>query len=242
MRHMPKILIGIQARSTSSRLPGKSMMEIKGRKIIDYVLEACRESANYLTTDGRLNVEINLAALVPSGDPLADYIKKTAPDYYVVQGPEHDVLKRYEYAVERYPADRIVRITGDCPFLKPAIISKAIRCAVLQNIDYVFNCDADGRTHLDGWDVEVISRKLLTYLFYNAKTPHEREHVSVLLREKPLKNATFLHLNGPVDQSHIKWSIDTQEDLDRTLAEMDKVDAKRDLLRKKYPNIRFAEI
>lgn len=207
---MLRVLIGVQARSTSSRLPRKSTMNVSGRPIIDWVLKACQGSANYINNKGD-GIHAHVALLVPEGDLLADLYKSSVTVY---EGPEHDVLSRYMIAMDDYAPDYMVRITGDCPLLPHFLITKHIVNACKYKYDYVSNVDEEIRTHPDGWDCEVISSPLFRWANEKATDKTDREHVTTILRRDPPQWARTAHIVGYQDTSSLKLSVDTEEDLE----------------------------
>lgn len=201
------VLIGIQARSTSQRLPGKALANLYNKPVLSWVLNACHDSSNFLNK--QKNIKSNVAILCPVGDKIIEHYKQ----FNVLEGSEHNVLSRYMAAAEQFNADYIVRITGDCPFLTGYLISNHVLKAIDNRLDYISNVDPDIRTELDGRDVEVLSRNALNWLNANAMTPFEKEHVTIkLYKEKPKILRRGYVLNR-LDLSDFKLSIDTEEDL-----------------------------
>jgi spore coat polysaccharide biosynthesis protein SpsF len=210
------VSIIIQARSTSTRFPGKIFEKIGSKQILQHVLDACYNCASYINKyTNKHGILCSVSLAVPTDDAL---IKQYAK-HVITQGPEHDVLKRYVMAAEKLKSDYIVRITSDCPFIPPFIISKAINLAVADNLDYLTNADPRFRTAPDGHDVEVISRKLLNWLDEAAKDESSREHVTSHLQREIPPWASKADIIGFCDMSTIKLSIDTPEDFER-LTEM----------------------
>lgn len=204
--------IVIQARSTSTRFPGKIYERIGNKPILQHVLDACYNSSNYINAyTGRHGIVCGVALAVPTNDDLI----KPYSNHIIIQGPENDVLTRYKMASERLNSDYIVRITSDCPFIPPFIISKAISIAVKEKLDFLTNADPRFRTSPDGHDCEVMSRKLLDWLDTNAKDEKSREHVTSYLQDNLPDWAQKADIIGFTDLSQIKLSVDTREDLDR---------------------------
>lgn len=206
------VLIGIQARSTSKRFPGKCFELIGDKRLLDHVIDACKSASGYINRHTAKNATIvRVSLLIPFGDPIEGEFKSRC---HIIHGPEDDVLARYKLAADSCDADYIVRITGDCPLIPPWIISKSIRNAIINKYDYVSNSDENCRTSIDGVDCEVMSKKFLDYMNENAKDPTDREHVTAMGRRTPpvwAKTGTSL---DPFDFSDIKYSVDTREDLD----------------------------
>lgn len=209
---MRKVLIAIQARSTSTRLPGKANLPLGSKRLLDHVVDSCLSAARYSNRfTRRTDVHCEVVLLVPAGDPIQ---QQFSDQVAVIEGPHLDVLARYVLAQESYEADYICRITGDCPMIPPFIISKHITLATTLNYDYISNVDERCRLALDGIDCEVISARLLEWLDANAETMEHREHVTQLARLKPPPWAIRAFTAGFFDQSQLKLSVDTRDDLD----------------------------
>lgn len=219
-----KVLIAIQARSGSTRLPRKAFELIGERRMLDHVIDSCRKAAHYLgTRPSPTKPEVDVALLVPEGDPIG---KEFARGVEVVHGPEQDVLSRYYLALERLTPDYIVRITGDCPLIPDFLIAKHITTAIKGRYDYVSNVDEETRTAIDGHDCEVLSARMLGWLHGAAETASDREHVTLLARREPPDWARRGAVLNYHDQSHLKLSVDTAEDLARVREEYERRDVK----------------
>ncbi len=212
MDEITKVLIAIQARSGNTRLPKKCFEPLGSKRLLDHVIDACLKAAKYsnkFTT--RKNYTISVCLIVPFGDPIIEAFGSQLP---VMEGPEEDVLTRYVKAAQLFKADYICRVTGDCPLIPPYVINKHVSLAAVGELDYVSNVDPPCRTSLDGIDCEVISKKLLAWLDVMAKQPDEREHVTLLARSHPPAWAKRAVTVGYFDQSELKLSVDTREDLE----------------------------
>jgi spore coat polysaccharide biosynthesis protein SpsF (cytidylyltransferase family) len=206
------VSIIVQARSTSKRFPGKIFERIGGKQILQHVLDACYNSASYINKfTNRHRTMCAVALAVPAGDAIVS----AYPGHNIFQGSEDDVLGRYAQAAKALNADYIVRITADCPFIPPFIISKAIGWAVQDNLDFLTNADPDIRTSPDGHDVEIISAKLLYWLDENIKDLNHREHVTSFLHKGLPAWAKRADIIGFADLTGVKLSVDTPEDLER---------------------------
>jgi len=226
------VVIGIQARMSSKRLPGKSLMPIGEKPMIKHVIDACESAARYLNPHKfKTKYMVHSVLLIPHGDELAQYARSIR--YPFIEGPEDDVLTRYAMMAEKMDADYIVRVTGDCPLIPPNVIQNAIKNAVMNQSDYVSNVDPRIRTAPDGHDVEVISRKLLEYVHHNATDPGDREHVTTFARREPFEGARFDPIIGflPVN---LKISVDTEDDLELVRAVYNEIQASVKLGRELY--------
>jgi spore coat polysaccharide biosynthesis protein SpsF len=115
MENLLSVLIGIQARSTSTRLPRKCFEPLGGKRLLDHVIDSCHRAERYVNKNTyKNNYSASTALLIPEGDPLK---KGFGSQVNIVEGPEDDVLTRYAIAVEKYKPDYICRITGDCPLM-----------------------------------------------------------------------------------------------------------------------------
>lgn len=218
------ILIGIQARTDSTRLPGKCNLEIAGKTILEHVVEACEHAAAFFNRNhSRYNATVKTAILVPGKDPITERYGKQFPIWPFPEFNEGDVLSRYVFARQDTKADFVVRITADCIFTAPYLISRCVKAAIYDGHDYVSNVLT--RTFREGMDVEVLSPRLLEWLDKNAKGK-DREHVTSLIKEQwdaEIFPRTFKvhHITNDTDDSHLKTSIDTMEDYNAAVAEFD---------------------
>lgn len=206
---MPNVLIGIQARSTSHRLPGKALTKLYNKPVLSWVINSCMDSANFVTKRTRERIQTEVAILVPIGDEISRYYKTMN----IIEGDEDDVLSRYVQAQKLTGADYLVRITGDCPFMSSFLISNHIFKAVDSGLDYLSNVDPEVRTELDGRDIEVISKEALAWLDTYAQTPFDREHVTTKIRKAKPINLRRGHFLNRIDVSDLKTSVDTCQDL-----------------------------
>jgi spore coat polysaccharide biosynthesis protein SpsF len=203
-----KILIAIQARSGSTRLPRKAFEMISGRMMLDRVIEACKFAGRSIEKGGH---KAAVAVLTPAGDPI---VQEFGARVEIVEGPEHDVLERYAVAVERYNPELTVRVTGDCPLIPAPLIAYMTNLAINNGYDYISNCDERFRTSIDGSDCEVISRRLFEHAAEFAVKPYDREHVTPFIRRSPPEWARLALAVNHYDLSNIKLSVDTPEDLE----------------------------
>lgn len=224
MENLISVLIGIQARSSSTRLPKKCFEPLGGKRMLDHVIDACDRAEKYLNKfTYKKNFTVSTALLIPEGDMIKKAFSSQAE---IIEGPEFDVLTRYAIAHKKHNPDFICRITGDCPLIPPYVISKHISLAVVQGYDYISNVDEECRLSLDGVDCEVVSRRMFEWLHQNATTDSDREHVTTLARSDPPKWAKRAFTASFFDQSSIKLSVDTREDLEIVRAEYDRVGKK----------------
>lgn len=205
-----KIVIGIQARSTNTRLPRKCYADIGGLRMLDRVIRAATNAANYINRGG-YGLQAQSCLVIPTGDEIGrDY----GGSILTIDGPEDDVLTRYMGAVELLKPDYLVRITSDCPLIPPGVISKHILTACKNDLDYLTNGDEEVRTWPDGWDCEAISARGMHWLNEHAVESYDREHVTTMIRREPPEWLKRGNIIGYADLSQLKISVDTKEDLE----------------------------
>ena len=199
-----KIVATIEARMTSSRLPGKPMLEVCGKPILGHLVD-------------RLNAVPSLNAVVlattrnQTDDVMVSYAKQIGIE--VFRGDEDDVMGRVVEAGRSVDADLIVEITGDCPIIDPEIIEQAIRIYQHNTYEYVGNQHV--RSYPDGMDVQVFALDILAKSESMTSEPLDREHVTLHIRNNP---EIFSHLNL-VAPPEIHWpelglTLDEQSDFE----------------------------
>lgn len=197
-----KTVIIVQARMTSTRLPGKVLKAVLGKPLLEYQIERLRriESAD----------EIVIATTTNDTDqPIVDFCNRLNLPYF--RGSEEDVLARYYGAAIEHSADVIVRITSDCPVIDPGVISSIIGFYIenRNQYDYVSNCLK--RTYPRGMDTEVFSFRSLQESFREAQAVPDREHVTPFIYNNPsrfrLANVEYIE-----DRSKYRLTVDTSED------------------------------
>jgi len=195
------ILAVLQARLSSTRLPGKVMRPLLGRPMIERQIERLRRAARI----DRLVVATSVEA---SDDPLAAWCAASGVD--VFRGPLDDVLARFAAAAEAFgPADPVVRLTADCPLADPGVIDACIDLHLRAGGDYTSN--ALTRTYPVGLDVEVVTAQALATAAREATDPYEREHVMPFLYRRP-QRFRIVQLTQAENLGALRWTVDTPED------------------------------
>lgn len=190
----------IQARMTSTRLPGKVMMEICGRPVIDYLLE-------------RLNFCKNLQIIVLAtttnreDDPVADYVQKKGISLF--RGSENDVVDRYYQAARQFGVTDIMRITADCPLVDPKICDHVIDTYFKEKMDFVVT----GPTYAEGMDSEIFSFRALDVVYQNTVKKVDREYPTLYLHNHP-ELFKKLVLTNKTDDSKYRITIDEPQDFE----------------------------
>ncbi|PTU32373.1 cytidylyltransferase domain-containing protein [Stenotrophobium rhamnosiphilum] len=196
------ILAILQARLSSTRLPGKVLRPILGKPMLMLQIERLRRSRKI----DRLLVATSSEA---SDDPLALVCAEFGVDCY--RGSLTDVLDRYCKAAEPYAPEHVVRLTGDCPLADPDIIDQVISMHLSNGNDYTSN--TLNQSFPDGLDVEVVRYSALVEAGANAKMVSEREHVTPFIYKNPqiFKLGEFRSIQ---DLSELRWTVDELEDFE----------------------------
>ena len=195
----------LQARMTSSRMPGKVLAPLQGQPMIVRQLERLQRA----TTLDRIVVATSTDA---SDDPLVQALADARPligDMPVVRGPLDDVLGRFVLAMQEHPGDVIVRLTADCPLASPAVIDAVVTEFLRSGADYASNTMKP--TYPDGLDVEVVRASVLADVAAEATDPPEREHVTLGVYRRHDRYRVE-NVAGPQDLSHLRWTVDTPDD------------------------------
>ena len=192
--------IVLQARIDSTRLPGKSLLLLDGKPLIFRVMEALNQ------------VPADIRILACPGDSLSSFspVAQEA-GFQILAGPKDDVLERYCLAIRKYSIDRVIRATGDNPFVFADAAVSLNDEAVSLKADYA------GYAELPyGAGVESAAASALLRASEQAKLPSEREHVCPYLYNHP-ELFTLHRPSAPVRWRYpdIRLTVDTQEDFDR---------------------------
>lgn len=179
------------------------LADLGGRPVLAHVLERA----------ALIDPDATLVLAIPDGaadDPLVDV--GLAAGALIVRGSDVDVLDRCRAAAVAARADALVRITGDCPLLDPAVSGLVVRRFRLGDLDYASNIHPP--TYPDGYDTEVISIAALDAAWREAGTPYEREHVTTFIWQRP-ERFRSANVADAVDRSSWRLTLDTAEDLEQ---------------------------
>ena len=197
---MIKNLAIVQARMGSSRLPGKVLLSLGGKLVIDCVYDQILKCKNI--------DEIIIATSIDQNNiPLLAHC--TAKGYRVFVGSEDDVLDRFYQVAKLIRPHNIVRITADCPLIDPKIIDKTICRFIETNVDYCNNLDG-GFQFPDGLDIEIFSFQSLERSWLEARKMSEREHVTPYIRNNNIFSKSYL--SADKDYSSVRITLDEERD------------------------------
>lgn len=194
----------IQARMSSSRLPGKVLMELGGHCVLYHVIERLKQVQ-------QLDDIIVVTSDQSEDEDIVAYCKNLGIASF--QGPLNDVLQRYFLASKLYPSHYIARITADCPLICPHIIDQLIHTTKGESSGDLFT-NVLTRTYPRGFDCEILSQALISKLAYHKKiqTRH-REHVTLYCYENPTEFSIVEHRHD-TDWSQYRLTLDTREDFE----------------------------
>lgn len=196
-----------QARTGSSRLPGKILLTIDRHSLLELHINRVKRAKRI--------AKLVVATTVAQEDE-AIVSLSTQLGISCSRGSIEDVLDRFYQTAKTEKPDYIIRLTSDCPLIDPELIDKVIARAIDLNLDYCSN--TLDPTYPDGQDVEVVKFSALENAWKNATLSSEREHVTPYI----WKNSSFkggnLFSSGNFDEGfnfgHLRMTIDEQADFD----------------------------
>lgn len=196
------IFIIIQARMTSSRLPGKVMLPLCDKPALEIMLDRLVSFKNNIiiatTNDG-------------TQTPIVDLCKRLGIKYY--EGDTNNVLSRYYEAAIKYGAgdnDIIVRCTSDCPLIDPDVVRAVIFHYQKNLLDY--SAAGSGSGFPRGLDTEVFSFSLLKEAFLNATKEYEKEHVTPYIYDTCKSKFKIDRVKSEINASKYRITLDEYED------------------------------
>jgi spore coat polysaccharide biosynthesis protein SpsF len=201
---MHRVVI-VQARMTSTRLPGKVLADLGGRSVLERQLErlARCERADELVVATTTNSE---------DDPIVALVRRLG--HRVFRGSEDDVLSRYAGAAREAGADLVVRVTSDCPLIDPEETDVVIAELEARAAEADYASNTLVRDVPRGLDTEALWRDVLERAHRMATSVPAREHVTFYIwSERPERFA--LHaVRRPYEAADLRWTVDTPEDLE----------------------------
>jgi spore coat polysaccharide biosynthesis protein SpsF len=202
---MGKINAIVATRMTSTRLPGKVLMDLAGKPALVRLIERLRRS--------RFIHEIVIATTTNKEDDAVVQVAKEAGVSFF-RGSEHDVLQRTAQAAQAFDTEYIVQVTSDCPLIDAETIDASIvRMLEQPYLDYVGNHLV--RTYPLGFSAEVFRTETLAEIEQMTQDPADREHVSLYLYERP-EIYKLSNVEAPFFIRHPEYrlTLDTQDDYD----------------------------
>ena len=199
-----RIVAVIQARMGSTRLPGKVLMGLAGESMLARVVARSRRAT-------MLHEVVVATTTKPADEAIVELC--AARGWPCFRGSEDDVLDRYYRAALAHQADVVVRITSDCPLIEPEIVDRVVWEFLERQprVDYACNV-LPRRTFPRGLATEVMRFDVLERAWREDLNPAWREHVTPYIQRNP--DLFRVHgVTNKVDYSHMRWTVDTPEDL-----------------------------
>lgn len=197
-----KIVATIEARMTSSRLPGKVLLPAQGKPMLYHLV-------NRLKAVTSINEIVLATTINATDDVLIDFAKQESILSY--RGSEEDVMSRVIGAAETADADVIVEITGDCPIIDPDLVEQTIQMYLHHEAAYASNTHIS--SYPDGMDTQVFSLESLKRSSAMTDDPLDHEHVSLYMRNHP-EIFPHVHLIAPpsLHWPNLGLTLDEQAD------------------------------
>jgi spore coat polysaccharide biosynthesis protein SpsF len=197
------ILVIIQARMGSTRLPGKVMKELNQKPILQHIVD-------FLKYSKMIDKVVIATTDLEEDDIIDSFAKKLEIDCF--RGSAENVLERFYRCAKKYDADLIIRLTADNPLINPKIIDDLINLCKHNECDYASNCLHPSYPY--GYSTcEIFTFSILIKLYETQKDPQSFEHVTYFITKNPnLFNVQ--EIKAPKNLSRPSWklSIDTIED------------------------------
>ncbi len=191
----------IQARLGATRLPGKVLLELNGRPILEWVAKRVLKAKT-------IDKLVVATSTEKTDDPLEEFCRTKGWNCF--RGSENNVLDRYYQCLQHYQDCRtVIRITADCPLIDPEVIDQTVELFFQEGCDYASNVEP--LSFPDGFDVEVFSAEVLKKVWESAQDDYSREHVTSYIKD----NRQRFKISGLVndqDLSDLRLTIDYQED------------------------------
>lgn len=197
---MIKNQVIIQARMGSSRLPGKVLLPLNGRPVLEYVVRRSAAAA-------RVENVVVATSDHSEDDAIEEWCRKNSVD--CVRGSSDDVLARYLLAEQLFPCENIVRVTADCPLVDPGIIDAILALHCQAGADYSSNVVPP--TFPVGFDAEAVRTFTLKKVSESAILKSHREHVTLYIREH-VSDFTVVNLESGLSKIDARLTLDRPED------------------------------
>jgi spore coat polysaccharide biosynthesis protein SpsF len=202
-----RIIAVTQARTGSTRLPSKVLMQVSGVTLLELHI-------NRILKSKKIDQLIVATTLSPEDLAIVDLAKKLGVNSY--QGSVSDVLDRFYQSLKGLEANYIVRLTSDCPLIDPVLIDKVIEFTVTHNLDYCSN--TLDPSYPDGQDVEVFKYTALERAWSEANLISEREHVTPYI----WKNSSYQggklfssdNFKEGYSYGHLRMTVDEPKDFE----------------------------
>lgn len=197
-----RIVATIEARMTSTRLPGKVLLEAAGKPMLQHMIERLQRVPS-------LDGVVVATTVNATDDPIVQLAERLGVGYF--RGSEDDVLQRVLDAARAHDVDVIVETTGDCPLIDPVLVEACVQGYIMAGVDYVSNILE--RTYPIGMDTQVFATDVLADVAARTSDAADHEHVSLYIYRHP-EIYTLKNMPGPAELTRPKLglTLDTPED------------------------------
>ena len=189
----------VQARMSSTRLPGKVLFKLAGKSVLGHVVER-------LSFCKTFNKVIIATSTDQADNSIAEWCKVNHLSCY--RGSLNDVLDRYYKAANYFNLDSVIRITADCPLIDPFIVDNVVNGFKSGDYD-AFSLAGE---FPDGLDCQVFSKSALKNAWENAKLPSEREHVGIYIEKTNSEKFKIGNIKPFRNLSLMRWTLDEVQD------------------------------
>ncbi len=199
-----RIVAIIQARTASRRLPGKVLLDLAGRPMLWRQLERV------------IRFPVDQVVVATTDRPDDDGVEAVAREFGArcFRGDERDVLQRYVGAARSAAADIIVRLKADAPLFDAEVANRVVS-ALTDNLSSCdFSANVLQRTFPRGLDVEAFTYGALSWMDRLARSPEEREHVTMLPRGRLRNMFLCRSITDDRDNSDLRWTVNEPTDLE----------------------------
>jgi spore coat polysaccharide biosynthesis protein SpsF len=200
----------VQARMSSKRLPKKSMLDLHGHPVIEWVFRRARKAR-------LLDYLVFAIPRSKQDDPLNDFLEGLGAN--VFRGDEFDLVDRFYFSAKKWKAAYIVRICADCPFISGSEIDCLVEFFMARELDYAYNNIPENNCYPDGLGAEMVSSVVLEKLYLEVEDPSDREHVTSYIRKN--SNTFAIGTFDPADQRlqhpELRLDLDDLQDYERLL-------------------------
>jgi len=202
----PPVVAFLQARMSSRRFPGKVLAPFRGRPLITHVLDAVGTALPAVPI-------VVLTSEEPSDDPLASYVASL--NRPVFRGPLADVFQRFRGAIDRFPAEWLLRISGDSPLLDGRILRAVVDRARVAPATVDLVTTIFPRSFPSGTNVEVIRASTLRAIDAADLSEDDREHVTPFFYRNAERFGIVNVSSGAPALAATSVAVDTPADLAR---------------------------
>lgn len=196
------ILAILQARISSTRLPGKVLLPLFGKPMLARQIERLRRAR-------RIDQLVVATSIDATDDAIAAYCAELGVECF--RGALDDVLSRFIGAAEKWSPEHVVRLTADCPLADPEVIDTVITRHLDSSADYTTN--ANPASFPDGLDAEVVRYSVLQRAAKEAQLASEREHVTLHIVNHPERYRIEV-VRCAQDLAALRWTVDEPDDLE----------------------------